>query len=232
MRIHFILHAAFEKPGYIDTWITGNGYTSTATSLYKGEQLPSDDSYDFLIMMGGPQSPTDLEKFPYLKDEIEFTRKAIANNKSILGICLGAQIIGEAFNAKTERSPHKEIGVHPVSLTSDGAKDSIFKHFPKQFEVMHWHNDMPGISDGAIIIAESLGCPRQVVKYADKIYGLQCHFEMTQELVEEMLSHCKDDLQPSLYTQSPEKMLTANFSDINKKLHFILDEISSSQNFR
>jgi GMP synthase (glutamine-hydrolysing) len=226
MHIHFILHASFEKPGYIDTWIAKNGYTSSATSPYKGERLPSGDDFDFLIIMGGPQSPTNLTEFPYLKDEIYFTQKAIENNKSILGICLGAQIIGEALGAKTDRSPHKEVGAFPISLTPDGLLDPIFKHFPQQFEVMHWHNDMPGVPDAAVILAESAGCPRQVVRYGEKIYGLQCHLEMTPELIKEMLEHCKEDLRPSLYTQTREKMLAVNFSEINEKLHFILDKIT------
>lgn len=226
MHIHFILHADFEKPGSIDSWVTKKGYTSSTTSPYKGELLPSNDNFDFLIIMGGPQSPTNLIEFPYLKDEIGFTKKAIEKNKSILGICLGAQIIGEALGAKTDRSPHKEVGAFPISLTPDGLHDPIFKHFPKQFEAMHWHNDMPGVPNGAIILAESLGCPRQVVRYSDKIYGLQCHLEMTPELVKGMLDHCKEDLQPSLYTQKSEHMLATDFSDINEKLHFILDKIT------
>lgn len=226
MHIHFIIHASFEKPGSINNWITKKGYTFSTTSPYKGELLPSDDDFDFLIIMGGPQSPTNLTKFPYLKDEIRFTKKAIENNKSILGICLGAQIIGEALGAKTDCSPHKEVGTFPISLTSDGLHDPIFKHFPKQFDVMHWHNDMPGVPDTAAILAESAGCPRQVIRYGKKIYGLQCHLEMTPELIKGMLDHCKEDLQPSLYTQPHEKMLAANFSEMNQKLHFILDKIT------
>ena len=227
MRIQFIVHASFEKPGSIDTWITKNGYSAKKTAPYKGEPFPSHDDYDFLIIMGGPQSPTDLTKFPYLKDEILFTQQAIEKNKPILGICLGAQIIGEAFGAKTARSPHKEIGVFPITLTEEGLIDPIFKHFPKQFEVMHWHNDMPGISANAKILATSAGCPRQVVRYGSKIYGLQCHLEMTPELVNGMLNNCGDDLQSSLYTQTRERMLATNFSEINEKLYYILDNIAN-----
>lgn len=225
MRIQFILHASFEKPGSIDSWILKRGYSSKTVSPYKGESFPSQDDYDFLIIMGGPQSPTDLVKFPYLKDEIAFTKKAIERNKCILGICLGAQIIGEAFGAITEKSPHKEIGAFPITLTNEGQIDPIFKYFPKQFEVMHWHNDMPGIPKGATILAESEGCPRQIIRFKNNIYGFQCHFEMTPERISEMLDNCKNDLTPEIYVQSVEKMKSVSCLPFNEKLDFILDQL-------
>lgn len=230
MRIQFISHASFEKPGSIDSWITKKGYTSRTVSPYKGELLPPHDDYDFLIILGGPQSPTDLIKFPYLQDEITFTKKAIEHNKCILGICLGAQIIGEALGAITSRSPQKEIGAFPITLTEEGLIDPILKNFPEQFKVMHWHNDMPGIPVGAKILAESPGCPRQIVRFKNNIYGFQCHFEMTLELINEMLSHCKNDLTPGLYIQSNEQMQSADYAQFNEKLDFILDQITNKIN--
>ncbi len=227
MHIQIIIHASFEKPGSILNWILKNNHTYTVTAPYKGESLSENNSYDFLIIMGGPQSPTHFIEYPYLKDEILFTQNAIQKNKPILGICLGAQIIGEALGAKTMRSPNKEVGAFPISLTQEGMHDPIFKNFPKQFDVMHWHNDMPGLSDNAVIIAESEGCPRQVVRYDEKIYGLQCHFEMTRELVDGMLNHCENDLNPSRYTQASEKMILTDFESINKKLDFILDYLAN-----
>lgn len=226
MHIQFILHAEFEKPGTIETWAKKNKYTFSITSPYKGEVLPSHDDYDFLIIMGGPQSPTNLLEYPYLKDEILFTKHAIDNNKRILGVCLGAQIIGEALGAKVEQSPYKEIGTFPISLTQDGLHDPIFKRFPHEFDVVHWHNDMPGIPPGAKILAESAGCPRQLIRFGKKIYGLQCYMEMTSELIKGMIQHCGEDLQNGLFVQSPELILATDFTEINDKLNFVLDEIS------
>ncbi len=51
----------------------------------------------------------------------------------------------------------------------------MFSHFGKTLEVGHWHNDMPGLTPEAKIIAYSEGCPRQIVAYSDRVFGFQCH---------------------------------------------------------
>src|SRR5437868_12177668 len=101
------------------------------THTYKVERLPNTSQIDFLVIMGGPQSPLELDKYPYLRDEIDLTKKIIEQKKPVLGICLGAQIIGESLGAKTEQSPNKEIGIFPLQLTPEGIVDPLFKHFPE-----------------------------------------------------------------------------------------------------
>lgn len=228
MNIHAIIHAPFEKLGAIESWIKDKGYHLTSTHIYKGEKLPEVSTFDFLIIMGGPQSPTQFDKYPYLRDEVNLTKQAIQNNKAILGVCLGAQIIGESYGAVTERSPNKEVGVFPLKLTAEGKTDPIFKTFPETFEVMHWHNDMPGIPNTAVLLASSQGCPRQAIRYSDRVYGLQCHMEMTVDLIQGMVEHCSNDLKPSQYTQLSETMLAANHDSINKKMRHILDCLAAS----
>lgn len=226
MRIHIVIHASFEKPGIIETWATHQGHTLSYTHTYRGEQLPDSSQIDFLIIMGGPQSPLELDKYPYLRHEIALTKLIINQKKVVLGICLGAQIIGESLGAKTERSPNKEIGVFPIYLTAEGKQDSIFNQFPESFDVMHWHNDMPGVSAGSAILAYSEGCPRQVIRYNERAYGLQCHMEMTSELIQGMTEHCATDLKSGKYVQSAEKMRPNNLSAINEKMVLVLDQLA------
>jgi len=227
MHIHAIIHASFEKLGVIEDWAHQHGHILTVTHTYKGEKLPDIASFDFLIVMGGPQSETELDKYSYLQDEVIFTKKAIDKNKAVLGICLGAQIIGESLGAKTERSPNKEVGVYPIKLTEEGRADSIFKLFPENFDVVHWHNDMPGIPEGGVLLAYSEGCPRQVFKFGDRVYGLQCHMEMTSELVETMVSHCSEDLHPGKYVQEGRVLVNRNMTEINHKMTMILDHLAA-----
>ena len=107
----------------------------------------------------------------------------------ILGICLGAQLIGEALGASFEHSPNKEIGLFPITLTKDGQQDSHFSDFPKIFNVGHWHGDMPGLTNESKVLATSEGCPRQIIRYAPTIYGFQCHFEFTLEAIDGMIKN-------------------------------------------
>lgn len=227
MNILCIEHAEFERLGSIETWATQRKHTIHQVNPYRGEALPDSNTVDFLIVMGGPQSSLKLAKAPYLKDEIKFIEKVIKKNKPIIGVCLGAQLIGEALGAKAERSPHREIGMHLVELLDEAKTDPIFKQFPSKFEVMHWHNDMPGIPEGAVLLAKSEGCPRQIFRYGDRVYAFQCHFEFTCELIETMLENCKRDLDTSeKYIQSAKTMLAADYSDGNRKLEVVLNYLS------
>jgi GMP synthase (glutamine-hydrolysing) len=225
MRIHYLIHAEFEKLGAIAQWINNNNYSATASHTYRGDPLPATSQFDMLIIMGGPQSVCRLEDYAYLRDEIALVKKAINENKVILGICLGAQIIGEALGAKTEKSPHQEIGIYPVEITPEAKDDPIFQQFSPQFDVMHWHSDMPGVPDDAVLLAKSAGCPRQAFRYGDRIYGLQFHLELTPELIKEMLKH--EEIKPTTYVQSKDELLRADLHAINQKIYPVLDFLAA-----
>jgi GMP synthase (glutamine-hydrolysing) len=147
MKILCISHASFEKPGYIEAWANKNHHIMRKVNPYRGETLPKIDDFDFIIIMGGPQSPMRIDDAPYLLDEIELIKEAIKQDKRIMGICLGAQLIAEALGAKTKPSPHREVGMYLVELLDDAKNDPVFRHFPNKFEVMHWHSDMPGLPE-------------------------------------------------------------------------------------
>lgn len=230
MKILFVTHADFEKPGFIETWAKQNSFDTQEIRPYLGEKLPEANSFDLLVSMGGPQSPLSIDEAPYLYDEIKLIGQAIKQNKQIIGVCLGAQLIGEALGAKTERSPYREVGLYPIELLEGAKTDPIFQSFPAKFDVMHWHSDMPGIPDGAEIIAASAGCPRQIVRYSERIYGFQCHLELTQDLVKGMIEKCPNDLVAGKYISTIEELMAVNYSKINAKLHNILNYMGSLLN--
>jgi GMP synthase (glutamine-hydrolysing) len=227
MRIHCIIHAPFEMPGAVATWVLKKGYSLTFTHTYNGEKLPAVSAFDFLVIMGGPQSPLELNKFPYIANEIILTKQAIQANKPVIGFCLGAQIIGESLGATTQKSPHKEIGQYPIMLTKAAEQDPVFKTMSTTFDVIHWHNDMPGIPPNAVLLAYSEGCPQQAFRYGDRVYGLQFHMEMTQELVEGMIKHCPEDLQAGQYIRSEQELLNSDFAPMNQKLFSLLNYLAS-----
>lgn len=225
MRIHTLIHAPFEEAGVIKTWALDKGYELSASHTYRGDRLPDDSNIDFLVIMGGPQSCTELDKYSYLRDEVALVKEVILKNKPVLGVCLGAQIIGESFGAKTECSPSREIGVYPIYLTKEAALDPLFKMLPKSFDVMHWHNDMPGLPESAELLAYSEGCPRQIIKYGEKVYGMQCHMELTNDLIRGMLAHCSGDLKPGQYIQQKQALLSQDMTEINNKMRGLLDRL-------
>lgn len=226
MKILCITHADFESPGVIEDWAAQKGYDFIISKPYKGESCFTHTDFEFLIIMGGPQSPLRLDEFSYLSEEIFLIQQAIKQKKRVLGFCLGAQLIGEALGGNTDRSPEKEIGVFPITLTSEGEKDPLFSNFPKTFPVIHWHNDMPGETKESVLLGFSKGCPKQVLRYAPKVYGFQCHLEITREGIQTMIDACPGDLKPSLYTQDADTLLEQNYKTINEYMMTILDRLA------
>jgi GMP synthase-like glutamine amidotransferase len=110
MRLHWLQHVPFEGLGYIKDWAEEQGFDITCTRLYEGEELPKMDEFDWLIVMGGPMGIFDYNDHPWLTDEKEFIELAIDEEKTVIGICLGAQLIATALGAEVKNNPVKEIG--------------------------------------------------------------------------------------------------------------------------
>ncbi|MCK6264493.1 type 1 glutamine amidotransferase [Vibrio sp. ZSDE26] len=232
MRIHFIIHEHFEPPGAYEAWARKHCHTITYSRVYLGEPVPQDiEEIDFLIVMGGPQDPsTTTEQCPYFDTRAEqvIISKAIEAGKAVLGICLGSQLIGEALGARYDHSPEREIGKFPVTLTDIGLKHPLFCHFGKTLDVGHWHNDMPGLTSDAQILAYSEGCPRQIVAYGDLVFGFQCHMELTKTVVAMLI---ENDEQPedakSRFVEDPDVLINHDYDEMNQKLHEFLDKLES-----
>lgn len=232
MKVHIVMHESFESPAAIEIWALKKGHDITYTRLYEGGVFPDNIDFDFLVIMGGPQSPeTTLTECPHFnaQKEIAFIKKAIEEKKVLLGVCLGAQLIGEALGAKFDHSPNREIGVFPVLLTEEEKNDPIFSSFPEKFMVGHWHGDMPGLTADSKILAISEGCPRQIICYSPKIYGFQCHFEFTPDAIETMIENNAHELETYKelpYTETAEQLKDHDYSEMNQFLFNFLDRIT------
>jgi GMP synthase (glutamine-hydrolysing) len=84
---------------------------------------------------------------------------------------------------------------------------------------------MPCIPDGATLLARSAGCPHQAFRFGDRIYGFEFHMEPTMESIKPLLEKGVDDLEPSKYTQTPEKILSFDFETMNRRMTNVLDSI-------
>ena len=234
MRVHFILHETFEVPGAYLKWALERGHQITSTKVYEKEPLPETiDRIDFLIVMGGPQSPDeDRENFPYYdpKAELAFMKEAIAADIYIVGVCLGAQLLSVAYGAEYEHSPEREIGVYPVNLTPEGLADPHVSLFGASFDSGHWHGDMPGLTEDAVVLATSQGCPRQIIRFSPKHYAFQAHLEFDPDAVELLIAadgeeKLREQSEKLPFVQTPEELRGNDYSEMNAKLYAFLDSL-------
>lgn len=202
MRIHYLMHHPDEGLGIINQWIVKKGYSATVTKFYeKSYLLPQTSEYDVLIIMGGPQSVYEVDKFDWLKVEKEFIRLALGARKKILGICLGSQFLAEILGGKVYAAPHKEIGWFEIKL-SDEALNGLFKGSPETIQVFHWHGDTYTLPDKAVRLASSEATVNQGFVYEDYVLGLQFHFEVDDKAINGMNSAFDHELVKSKYVQT------------------------------
>lgn len=215
MKLHFLQHVDFEGPAYIASWAAENNHALSGTKVFNGEPLPPADSIDKLIVLGGPMSVNEDDRFPWLTAEKRFIEAAIAQEKTILGICLGAQLIADTLGAKVARNKFKEIGWFPVRMTMQEREHRAFVDFPNEFAAFHWHGDTFDIPIGADLAATSEACENQAFVYGNNVIGLQFHLEITAQSIESLVTNCGHELVEGDFIQSREK-LPASSSEISQ----------------
>ena len=230
MHVHFVVHESFEAPGAFEIWARERGFTAGFSRVYRHEPLPQTaDGIDLLIVMGGPQSPaTTRQECPHFDAAAEqaLIAKCVTANKAVIGVCLGAQLLGDALGASFDRSPEMEIGKFPIMLTPHGRANDKFSHFGETLEVGHWHNDMPGLTKDAKVIAYSEGCPRQIVEYGPFAYGFQCHMEFNRAVVELLIAESDlVSLSKHRFVQQADALRANDYGIMNEKLFLFLDRL-------
>lgn len=198
MKVHLVVHEAYEAPAAIATWAADRGHLTSYSRVYAGDRVPSTaNGIDFLVVMGGPQSPgTTLRECPYFDSAAEqaLISDAVATGGAVVGVCLGAQLLGAALGASAGPSEQAEIGVFPIWLTADGRADRRLASFPVTLDAGHWHHDMAGLTPDATVLAASDGCARQIIRYRELAYGFQCHLEFTRQSVPPLIAASAGEL--------------------------------------
>ena len=90
------------------------------------------DQYDKIILSPGPGLPEDAG---YLKEVI----KKFALKKSILGVCLGHQALGQVFSLKIRNICNVKHGEQSI-LSEVNKKEILFKDLSEPIKVGHYHS--------------------------------------------------------------------------------------------
>jgi anthranilate synthase component 2 len=108
--------------------------------VYRNDKLPMDEVavYDKIILSPGPGIPSEAGQL------LELIR-LYAPVKSILGVCLGHQAIGESFGGKLINLSKVYHGVAtPINI---GKTTGIFAELPSSIEVGRYHSWVVGDKD-------------------------------------------------------------------------------------
>jgi GMP synthase-like glutamine amidotransferase len=204
------------------------GYKLSSTLVYHNHSFPEPDEFDWLIVMGGPMSVNDEGKYKWMPGEKTLIADSIAAGKTVLGVCLGAQMIADVLGAGIHAGEHREIGWFPIE-PAPPADDTVLKGvIPPGIEAFHWHGETFDIPAGAVHLASSEACRNQGFIVGDRVVALQFHLETTREAAEALIENCGDELEDSEFVQGADEILAEEerFPRINAVMTAILDRLA------
>ena len=230
MRIHIIQHVAFEGPGAIAEWARERGHSISVTEQFRRGQLPPVDDFDFLVIMGGPMTANDEAKFDWLAGEKQLIAEALREEKAILGVCLGAQLLAQALGARVYSNREKEIGWFPVRLTLAAERSKLFSGLPARMTVLHWHGETFDLPQGAVHLAETNLCRNQAFELDGRALGLQFHLEVQPQGLERLIENSVADLAPApaVQTAAEIRVMAHLAQSLRPTLYTILDRLSAA----
>lgn len=158
---------------------------------------------DLVVILGGPISAMDDQRFPFLRDQLRIIEQRLQAGRPLLGICLGAQLIARVLGGRILSNEAPELGWWPVQLTAAGQASSL--RYLDQVPVLHWHRDAIELPDSARCLASTDACPVQAFSGPSSVLGLQFHPEVgAQDLAQWLVAHVHElDVHPH---QSVEAM--------------------------
>ncbi len=163
---------------------------------WSGEALPGEmASHDALVVLGGEQSARDDDTHPYLPELARLMRRFEGEDKAVLGICLGSQILARAYEAENLLGTAHEFGWKTIGLTDEGRKDPLLANVGDEFTIFEWHSDTFALPDGATRLAANSVTRNQAFRIGRATYGTQFHFEANAAVVERWRGEFRDTIE-------------------------------------
>jgi GMP synthase (glutamine-hydrolysing) len=135
-------------------------------------------------------SSLDDHVYSWLSDIRCLITDAASQRKPTLGICLGAQLMAQAFGGNVTRGDQGlEAGVVRVSLRPEAAEDPLMAGLPDPFLVGAMHGDMIAqLPDSAVWLGMTTQYPHQAFRVGDASWGVQFHPELSPAVYRQWLS--------------------------------------------
>ncbi len=188
-KILVFQHVPYEPLGTLDPLLKEAGFRIRYVNFGRTPQArPHLERYEALIVLGGPMNSDQIATYPNLLTEVDIIREALDRDMSILGICLGAQLLAKALGGSVARNTRREIGWYDVELTPAGRDDPVLEAFSARQEVFQWHEDGISLPPEVIRLAGSEISPVQAFRHGEHAYGFQFHLEASLPLIERWLT--------------------------------------------
>ena len=170
-----------EGPAHFAEWLDGERLPWRLIAVDAGDPIPDDPrGFAGIGMMGGPMSV--YESLHWIDPLSRLLRDAVDAKIPVIGHCLGGQLLAQALGARVQRTQTPEIGWIDVETTDSDARAAWFGGHG-HFTPFQWHYDVFDVPAGATRVLTNRFNPNQAFVIDDRHIGMQCHIEMTDDLV-------------------------------------------------
>ncbi len=197
--ITILQHGENVPAGTITEYLNAHNESFRILRLYEQDKLP-DNPPEKLIILGGQMSVNDENLYPFLSAEKKLVRVAIERDCTVLGICLGAQMIATACG-KRVFADEKEIGWRTIY----GCSPAWQQVFPTSFEVFHWHAETFELPEGANLLAKGDVVTNQAFIIHNAV-GIQFHPEVTAPVIATWLRDLNDTMRLPLLKEVEKRI--------------------------
>jgi GMP synthase-like glutamine amidotransferase len=171
--------------GSLGTYLASDGIKPTIIALNEGESIPPLETFEILIVLGGPQDVWEEDKFPWLRQEKIAIREWVRDlDRPCLGICLGHQLLAESLGGKVGLAPKPEVALWDINLNLTARQTKLFAGFGASTLALQWHGaEVTALPPNGCVLASSRDCLIAAMAVGPAAFGVQYHIEATEESV-------------------------------------------------
>jgi GMP synthase (glutamine-hydrolysing) len=218
-KVMVFQHVPAEPLGTLDPMLRNRGHRIRYVNFHRDpDAQPDITRYDALIILGGPQMPDQGDIYPHLNVEMRCIEYALKREIPVLGICLGAQLLAYTLGGDPRPMKEWEIGWYDLHPTHQSVADPVFCALARPHPVFQWHGYTFDMPKGAVRMASSATCENQAFRYGHNAYGLQCHLELDERLINRWLSL------PEYLVDLETNCRSSNAAEIQKQTHELIGQ--------
>jgi GMP synthase-like glutamine amidotransferase len=186
-RVLVFQHVSYCPLESFGEFLADDGIEPAIVEFDKGHSIPNLESFDALIVLGGPMDVWDTDEHPWLIQEKEAVRHWVKSlDRPMLGICLGHQLLADALGGEVSRAKKPEADLCEINFTDKGRKHSLMHGFGKTKRAINFHGcEVTQLPPGGVPLASTVDCAIGAFTIGKAAFGIQYHAEATDALVKE-----------------------------------------------